>query len=195
MPHRKRSRGVRNLRLQLPMLIALVMLWVFLWGTFDASTLVAGVLAALVIPAIFYLPPVESTGRVNVWWLAWFVIHLFWDITRSSIVVAAQAVGIGYSPHEAIIGVKMRSRSDLILTATAEASTLVPGTMALDADREHRELFLHMFSVRTEAEIARARQQLLNTEARLIMAIGSKSDVERLRKERARLAAKARSKK
>lgn len=195
MPLRKRSRGARSLRHQFPMLVALVLLWIFLWGTFDLTTVAMGVLVALAIPAIFYLPPIESTGRVNILWLAWFVVRLLWDIARSSIVVAAQAVGIRYSPREAIIGVKMRTRSDLILTATAEASTLVPGTMALDADREHGELFLHLFSVHSDADIEKARVQLLKTEARLIMAMGSRRDVAKLRKERAREAAKAGGKK
>ncbi len=195
MPLRKRSRSARSLRRQFPMLIALVFLWIFLWGTFDLSTIAIGIIVALVVPAIFYLPPIESTGRVNVWWLAWFIVRLLWDIARSSIVVAAQALGIRYSPKEAIIGVKMRTRSDLILTATAEASTLVPGTMALDADREHGELFLHLFSVRSDADIEKARVQLLKTEARLIMAMGSHRDVAKLRKERARESAQAGGKK
>lgn len=193
MSPRKRNRGVRTLRRQLPMQIALILLWVFLWGEFDASTIAMGVLVSLIIPAIFYLPPIESTGRFNLWWTAWFVIRLLWDIFRSSILVAAQALGIGYSPQEAIIGVKMRTRSDLILTATAEASTLVPGTMALDADREHGELFLHLFSVRDDEQIEKARAALLATEARLIMAFGSQRDVKKLRKERKRLAAKKRA--
>lgn len=187
MAPRRRSRGARSLRQQLPMQAALVLLWIFLWGAFDWSTIGMAVLVSILIPAIFYLPPIESTGRFNPLWTAWFVIHLMYDIARSSILVAAQAIGIGYSPQQAVIGVKMRTRSDLILTATAEASTLVPGTMALDADREHGELFLHLFSVRNDAEIEKARATLLKTEARLIMAFGSKRDIAKLRKERERL--------
>lgn len=193
MSPRRRSRGARSLRQQLPMQIALVLLWIFLWGAFDWTTIGAAVLLSLLIPAIFYLPPIESTGRFNVIWTAWFIIHLMYDIARSSILVAAQAMGIAYSPKQAIIGVKMRTRSDLILTATAEASTLVPGTMALDADREHGELFLHLFSVRSDEEIEKARATLLATEARLIMAFGSKRDIAKLRKERERLQAKKRA--
>lgn len=195
MASRKRSRSARSLRRQLPMQLALMFLWISLWGAFDWSTIGMAVIVSIAIPAIFYLPPIESTGRFNVIWTVWFVLHLLWDIARSSVLVAAQAMGIGYSPQQAIIGVKMRTRSDLILTATAEASTLVPGTMALDADREHGELFLHLFSVRNEDEIEKARATLLETEARLIMAFGSKRDVAKLRKERERLKADAGGKK
>lgn len=193
MSPRRRNRGARGLRRQLPMQVALVVLWIFLWGAFDWSTIGMAVLLSILIPAIFYLPPIESTGRFNLLWTAWFILHLFYDIARSSILVAAQAIGIAYSPKQAIIGIKMRTRSDLILTATAEASTLVPGTMALDADREHGELFLHLFSVRNDAEIEKARATLLETEARLIMAFGSKRDVAKLRKERERLKTRKRA--
>ena len=195
MAPRKRSRGARSLRRQLPMQLALMFLWIALWGAFDWSTIGMAVIVSIAIPAIFYLPPIESTGRFNPFWTAWFVLHLLYDITRSSLLVAAQAMGIAYSPQQAIIGVKMRTRSDLILTATAEASTLVPGTMALDADREHGELFLHLFSVRNEEQIEKARTTLLETEARLIMAFGSKRDVAKLRKERERRKAQAGGKK
>src|SRR5690554_668520 len=193
MAPRRRSRGARSVRRQLPMQLALVILWIFLWGDFDWSTIGMAVIVSIAIPAIFYLPPIESTGRFNPFWTAWFVIHLLYDITRSSLLVAAQAMGIAYSPQQAIIGVKMRTRSDLILTATAEASTLVPGTMALDADREHGELFLHLFSVHSDEDIEKARKTLLATEARLIMAFGSKRDIAKLRKERERLQAKKRA--
>lgn len=195
MTARKRSRGARTLRRQLPMQLALIFLWISLWGAFDWSTIAMAVIVSIAIPAIFYLPPIERTGRFNPFWTAWFVIHLFYDITRSSLLVAAQAMGIAYSPQQAIIGVKMRTRSDLILTATAEASTLVPGTMAVDADREHRELFLHLFSVKDEEQIEKARATLLETEARLIMAFGTKRDVAKLRHERERLKARKRGKK
>lgn len=191
MAHRKRSRGARNFRLQLPMQVALVLLWIFLWGEFDWTIVGTGVLISMVIPAIFYLPPVESPGRFSIVWTVWFVVRLLYDVVRASILVAAQAMGIAYSPHQAVIGVKMRTRSDLILTATAEASTLVPGTMAVDADREHGELFLHLFSVRSDQEIEQAREALLATEARIIMAFGSKQDVAKVRKEHRRKKAKS----
>lgn len=181
MPKRDKIRAARRVRRQqIPLQLSLVVLWVFLWGTFDATTIVSGIVVAALAPLVFYLPPIETSGRLHVGWLAWFVVVLMWDIARSSITVAGQVFGIGYSPKEAIIGVKMRSSSDLILTATAEASSLVPGTLVVDVDRAGGELFIHILCVKDAAHIERARQEVLATEARLIRAVGSAADVRRV---------------
>jgi len=189
MAERTRRRRARAaaLKQQIPFLLALVLLWVFLWGDeFSWANLAMGVLVAVAIPVIYYLPPIELTGRANPVWIVWFVARLLFDVTRSSVIVAAQAFGLGYSPHEAIIEVKMRTRSDLVLTATAEASTLVPGTLVLDVDREKHALFVHVFSVRSQADIDKARKHTLDTEARIIRAIGSPDEYRKLKKEQAR---------
>lgn len=165
------------------MQLSLVLLWVLLWGEFTWTNVIMGGVVSIVIPAIFYLPPIESLGRFHIGWTAYFLGRLLFDISRASIVVAGQAVGIGYSPDNAIICVKLRTRNDLILTFTAEAVTLVPGTLVIDIDREHGELFLHVFSVHSPADIDKARRGALDTEARLIRAIGSARSLQRLRAE------------
>lgn len=164
----------------LPMQASLVLLWLFLWGEFSWTMLIMGLLVSTLIPAVFYMPPVEATGRFHLGWAVWFVMHLLWDIARSSVIVAAQAFGWGYRREAAVVGVRLRTRSDLVMTATAEASTLVPGTLVIDVDREHHELYLHVFSVRGPEHIAKARQDVLKTEARVIKAFGSAADLRRL---------------
>ncbi len=184
-------RGKRfALRRLVPMQLSLLVLWVFLWGSYSASTILTGAIVATVIPLIFYLPPIESLSRFHLGWSLWFVMRLFIDITRSSFIVAGQAIGIGYSDKSAVIRVPLRSRSDLILTATAEASTLIPGTVVIDVDREARDLYLHVFSVRSQDDVDRARADALAIEARAIRAIGSVRDVKRLAAEERRRAKK-----
>jgi multicomponent Na+:H+ antiporter subunit E len=184
-------RGQRlALRRLVPMQVSLLVLWVFLWGSYSGSTILTGAIVATVIPLIFYLPPIENVSRFHLGWALWFVMRLFIDITRSSFIVAGQALGIGYSDKSAVIRVPLRSRSDLILTATAEASTLIPGTVVIDVDREARDLFLHVFSVRSMADVDKARAEALAIEARAIRAIGSARDMKRLAAEERRTAKK-----
>jgi multicomponent Na+:H+ antiporter subunit E len=184
-------RGQRlALRRLVPMQVSLLVLWVFLWGSYSGSTILTGAIVATVIPLIFYLPPIENVSRFHLGWALWFVMRLFIDITRSSFIVAGQALGIGYSDKSAVIRVPLRSRSDLILTATAEASTLIPGTVVIDVDREARDLFLHVFSVRSMADVDKARAEALAIEARAIRAIGSARDMKRLAAEERRAAKK-----
>ena len=186
MAEKRRMRKARGRALGrlIPMQFALVLLWLFLWGGFSWTTLLTGLVASSLIPFVFYLPPIEITGRVHVGWLAWFVLRLFIDIARASGIVAAQAFGIGYSRDAAVIAVPLRTRSDVIMTATAEASTLVPGTLVLDIDRESRELYLHVFSVRSLDDVEKARREVRETEARIILAIGSPWEARVVRRER-----------
>lgn len=186
MAERKRMRRARGfaLRALIPTQISLGILWLFLWGEFTWTTLLTGFIVATVIPLVFYLPPTESRGRAHIGWILWFVLKLFVAIARSSVIVAGQAFGIGYSRDAAVIGVRLRTSSDLILTAVAEASTLVPGTLVIDVDRENRDLYLHVFSVRSAEHIERARRDVLATEALVILAIGSEEEVRMVRDER-----------
>lgn len=185
MVDRLRRRRARHLRTLVPMQLSLLVLWVLLWGEFTWTTAASGLVVAVLVPAVFYLPPIEAVSRFHVGWMLWFVIRLLWDIARASLVVAGQAFGIRYSRNVAILGIRLRTRSDLILTATAEAVTLVPGTLVIDVDRERGELFIHAFSVRSSRDIANARRAVLATEARIIRAIGSARAVKRLGDERA----------
>jgi len=188
MASRSRRRRARALALrqQIPFLFALLLLWVFLWGDeFSWTNLAVGAVVCVAIPTIYYMPPIEVSGRVNPLRLIYFVARLLFDIARASIIVAAQAFGIGYSRYEAIIEVQMRTRSDLVLTATAEASTLVPGTLVIDVDREKHALFVHVFSVHSDKDIEKARADILATEARIIRAVGSREELQALREEMA----------
>lgn len=195
MVDRARRRRAKRLALRqlLPLQLGLVALWLLLWGGFDWLTLLTGLALAIAVPLVFYLPPVEIAGRLHLGWSAWFVLRLLADILRASVIVAAQAFGIGYSERSAVLGVRLRTRSDLILTAVAEATSLVPGSLVVDVDRGSGELFIHVFSVRSDADLVRARAEVLATEARVLLAAGSPIEVARLRKERAKARAARRT--
>ena len=51
---------------KLPLLIWLVLVWGALWQDFSAGNLLFGALIALAVSQVFYLPPIELSGRFNV---------------------------------------------------------------------------------------------------------------------------------
>ena len=53
---------------QLPFFVWLIALWMLLWGQFTVLALLTGIAVAVFVTAQFRLPPVELSGRVNVWW-------------------------------------------------------------------------------------------------------------------------------
>jgi multicomponent Na+:H+ antiporter subunit E len=97
--------------------------------------------------------------------------------------VAWLAVRPGSPPRGALVKVRLRTDSDLLLTLIAEALTLVPGSVVLDVDRPHRELSLHLLHVRDDDDLRRQKASVLATEDRVVRAFGTAEDVAALERE------------
>ena len=176
----KKSMGKRLLQ-QLPLLVGLIVLWMLLWGEISWLSGLSGALVAIGVTRVFYLPPVELSGRFNILWFVVFVAKFAFDLVVSSVVVASQAFRPGKLPLNAIIEVPLRTRSDFVLSVTATAISLVPGTLLLEIDRERSLLFLHVLAAGDHAGVEKARRSALAIEAAVIRAFGSRAELERVR--------------
>jgi multicomponent Na+:H+ antiporter subunit E len=165
---------------QLPLVIGLVVLWMVLWGQVTWLSFLTGVVVAIVVIRVFYLPPVELSGRINVWYTIVFLAHFFLDVAVASFTVAFQALNPRPIPHSSVIGIQLRTRSDLIMTLDAIAMSLVPGSLVVEADRERSILYLHTFATRTTDDVELMRAKVLVVEARIVRAIGSTTDLRRI---------------
>jgi multicomponent Na+:H+ antiporter subunit E len=171
----------RGLWKQLPLLVGLVLLWMLLWGEVTGLSALSGVLVALLVTRLFYLPPVELSGRFNVWWALVLAVRFLGEVVVSSVAVAALVVRPGPLPPNAIIEVQLRTRSDFIVSLVAIIIALVPGTLVLEIDRTRALLFLHVLAAGDEAGIEKARSHSLAIEAAVVRAFGSRRDLERCR--------------
>ena len=165
---------------QLPLLIGLVLLWMVLWGQVTWLSIVTGIIVAIVVTRVFYLPPVDLSGRINVWYTLVFLAHFFVDVAIASFTVAFQALNPRPIPLSSVIGIQLRTRSDLIMTLDAIAMSLVPGSLVVEADRERSILYLHTFATTTTKDIELMRKKVLVVEARIVRAIGSSTDLQRI---------------
>jgi multicomponent Na+:H+ antiporter subunit E len=174
---KERIHGAVN---QLPLFLGLVLLWALLWGKFSVLNLITGAVFAAIVSIVFYLPAVQLSGRVNLWRTVWLFTKLLWDIGRASVNVAWLALGPGYTATNAILAVHLRTRSDLILTWTAVATSIVPGSIVVDIERVDSTLYLHVINMHDTDETDTFRASVLATERRIVMAFGSLEDVERV---------------
>jgi multicomponent Na+:H+ antiporter subunit E len=174
----------RSVWRQLPLLVALVALWVFLWDHVDALTIVTGLLLAVAVTRILYLPPVLLSGRFNPWRALLLGLRMMFDVVWASLQVAVFAVNPRWQPMNAIMAVQLHTRSDLVTTLTAEAISVVPGTVVVDIDRERGLLYLHALGTNTDADIDRVRRVVLGTEGRIVLAIGTAEQAASVREER-----------
>jgi multicomponent Na+:H+ antiporter subunit E len=168
-------------RSQIVLLAGLVILWCLVWGEVTVLNVLTGLVLAVVISLLFYLPAIDLSGRVNFWYVLVFFVRLIIDIARASIDVAWLVIDPRYKPSSAILAIPLDTRSDLIMMFTAEAISLVPGSIVVDVDREESVLYVHVINVRTEKDLDEFREEVFATEKRLVMAIGSHDDVWRVR--------------
>lgn len=166
---------------QVPLLIALVVLWMLLWGEVTLLSALSGVAVAIGVTRVFYLPPVELSGRIHIGWTIVFIARFARDVVVSSVVVAAHAFRPRSLPQNAIIQVQLRTRSDFVMSVIAIVVSLVPGTLVLEIDRERAILFLHILGAGDMATVERNRRAALALERLVVRAIGSRADLERIR--------------
>lgn len=175
-------RGVARVVLGLPLVVILVVFWVLLWGEVTWLHVLGGVLVALVITGVFYLPTVILTDRINPWRLAVYFARLLVDIAHASIQVAWLALGPSYTASNAIVAVHLRTRNDLITTWVGVSTSIVPGSIVVDIDRVQSILYLHVLNVRSRAEADAFVESVLATERRVVAAVGTSDDVARVRR-------------
>ncbi|MDE0547587.1 Na+/H+ antiporter subunit E [Microbacterium sp. C7(2022)] len=162
---------------QLPFFVWLIAVWMLLWGQFTPLAFVTGLIAAIVVTRVFRLPPVELSGRVNLWYGALFVGEFIGALVVGSLTVAWQAIDLRRQPGAAVIAVQLLTDDDLIMTHTAVAASLVPGSLVVDADRERRVVYLHVIGVRSDADVEKQRAHVLRWERRIVMAVGSRAQL------------------
>jgi len=165
---------------ELPLLVGLVLLWMALWREVSWLSLLSGVLVSILAMRLFYLPPVELAGRINLWWALRYLGYFLWHLAVASCQVAWLAVRPGPKPPTAIIALHLRTRSDFLLTLVGLTLSLIPGSLVAEVDRYGSILYLHVLNTRTPEEIGRARRQGKRIEELLIRAFGSREEMEAL---------------
>lgn len=179
--HSTPARERVTLMQQAPLLVALVLLWMMLWGSVTLLTILTGGIVALLVTRTLYLPPVALSGRFHLGWALAFLGRFAVDLVVASVEVASLAFrprGVGRS---AVIRVPLTTRSDFVLTGTALAVSLVPGSLVLEVDRPNAILYIHSLGVDSPEGVERARAHVLAYERQILRAVGSREEWEAVR--------------
>jgi multicomponent Na+:H+ antiporter subunit E len=142
---------------------------------------VTGLVVAVVVTRVFRLPPVELSGRVNLWYGLLFVLQFLAAVVRGSLLVAWQVLDFRTQPGTAIVAVPLRTDDDLIMAHTAVTASLIPGSLIVEADRDRRVLYLHVIGMRSLEDVEAQRRSVLLWEARIVRAVGSSAQLAMVR--------------
>lgn len=171
---------------QLPFFVWLIVVWMLLWGEFSAFSLVSGIVVAFVVTRIFLLPPVELSGRVNVWYLAVLAVTFSVAVVAGSLHVTLQVLNPRRYPGTAIVGVQLETDDDLIMTHVGVTASLIPGSLVVQTDRANRILYLHVLGIDDDESLRKAKADVLMWERRIVRAVGSRAQMDALRRTEAK---------
>ena len=163
------------------MIILSALVWVLLWGELSLYTVLVGAVLGGLIGVVFPMPSITGVGRFRPIGLLRLVAGLIVDLVRSSIAVLIITLRFGHQPENAIVGVQLRSRSDLYLTQTAEMVSLTPGTLVVEARRSTGTLYLHLLDIHGRDAVTEATKIVLHNEARVIRAFGRRDEIAALK--------------
>jgi multicomponent Na+:H+ antiporter subunit E len=160
----------------MPTLLWLTLVWVALWGELSVFNVLTGFLVAVLVCLVFPLPSLRMHLRVRPLRLAWLVLHFMVDVVRASVQVSWTTLQFRRTPRNAVIEVDLRTPSDFVLTLVAEMTSLVPGSLVVEARRSTHTLYLHVLDARDEAGVDRMRRDVLALERRVVLAFGTETD-------------------
>lgn len=163
---------------QWPTILWLTVAWTMLWGDLTWANILGGLALGVVVTLVFPLPAIGFHVRVRPVSLLWLVAHFLWDLVRASFQVAFQALHVTRVPRGAVIGVRLRNPADLYLTVTAELSTLVPGSLVVEAHRLTGMLYLHVLDLEAYGGEEKVRADVLALEERVLYALASDEELE-----------------
>ncbi|MGM0385859.1 MAG: Na+/H+ antiporter subunit E [Actinomycetota bacterium] len=157
----------------------LTVVWVLLWGDVSPANVVNGVILGLFVSILLPLPRVTGLGAFRPLAVAVLVGRFVVDAVRGALEVAAIAFRAA-PPRSAVVKVPLRSHSDVILASTAGLTSLIPGSVVVEAHRLTGVLYLHVFDVageNLEADVERVRHTVLAQEERLMRALSSDAEL------------------
>jgi multicomponent Na+:H+ antiporter subunit E len=155
----------------------LVVMWVLLWGDITPANVLSGIVIALALVVVF--PPADTNDDpivvrpiAAVSFLVWFL----WALVVTNVAVAQEVLlPSGRSKiRTGVVAVQLRTRSGRLATIVANAITLTPGTLTIDARGRPAVLFVHVLSFES---VEATRGDVADLERRVVRAFGTAEEV------------------
>lgn len=160
-----------------PIAIWLAVMWTLLWGQPTLANLLVGLVLAFMVLWLLPMPRVGFEGRVWIPGMVWLLGMFIWDVLVAAVHLSRYALSPRRTPHGAIIRVPLRSHSDVLLTITAQFTSLVPGSVVVEAHRLTGLVYVHVFDAEISGGIDAAKATVLEQERRIMYALASDAEL------------------
>lgn len=175
-----RRRRRQSLVEQFLYVLVLNVVWILLWDSFSGMIVISGIVLSFTVVRLFYLPPIQLGGRINVYYGTLFVVWFMFNVFVASIHVSWLTVRWRPVDAGSVAAVDLSTRSDLLITLVTMVNGLIPGSLVIEIDRARAVVFIHALNCADEVEVEKVRAKTHRIETLLIYAIGSPHDIEAL---------------
>jgi multicomponent Na+:H+ antiporter subunit E len=151
----------------------LFVMWLLLWGDVNLANITTGLILAVLLVVVF---PPDATNDdpmvirpvAAVSFLVWFL----WALIQTNVAVAKEVVlpSSRSDINPAVVACYLRTRSGRLATIVANAITLTPGTLTVDARSRPAVLYVHVL---TFESVEATRAEVEDLEDRVIRAFGT----------------------
>lgn len=158
---------------RLPHLATLVVVWVALWQDVSIANVLSGLLLSVTLLFFFRseprrMLPIRPIAATR------FLLYFLWKLVQASVIVAWEVATPRNRINEGIVAISIRGPSDGLVTLVANAISLTPGTLTVDARRDPAVLYVHVLHL---GEVDELRREVLHLEMLAIRAFGPREAV------------------
>lgn len=155
----------------------LFVMWLLLWGDLNLANVLSGLVLAVGLVVVF--PPAHTNDDpivvrpvATVSFLVWFL----WALIQTNVAVAKEVVlpSSRSDINPAVVACFLRTRSGRLATIVANAITLTPGTLTVDARSRPAVLYVHVL---TFESVEATRAEVEDLERRVIQAFGTAEEL------------------
>lgn len=163
-------------RISVRMSVWLVVVWVILRGDLTLVGFLVGLCLALAVQLLLPMPHLGIIQRVRPLWVAVLLGRFVVDMVVAALQVSWLVLR-RRPPTSRIVTVELRSQSALFLTIGSGLTSLVPGTVVVDAHLRPATLHLHVLDIDLAGGPDGVRRTQLRLEERIMRAFASRKEL------------------
>lgn len=152
------------------MTVWLLAVWIAVFRSVEPAVVTGGLLVAIVVQLIFPLPVNKDLWRVRVGPFLYLALRFNWDLISAGVKVS-WVVLTGKDHDDGIVKCEVRSDNPVYMTIIAAMTSMVPGTIVVEASRQDRALYLHVLDLEAQGGIEGVKQAVLAQEKRVLIAL------------------------
>ncbi len=132
--------------------ILLMLIWVFLTGSYTFENFSFGFILSFLILWIISRKTDQNKYYKILPRIIGFFFFFLWEMVKANIQVAIEVITPTHNMKPGIVSVPLDAKTDVEITFLANLITLTPGTLSLDVSTDRKVLYVHSMYVHNKQE-------------------------------------------